>query len=135
MSSQEKDIRWQQRFNSFTKAFSQIEKYGARENLNELEKQGLIKSFEYTYELAWKTLQDLLKDKGYQGITGPRPVIQQSYQDGYLNGEAWARMHLSRNLTSHTYDPETADEIVDNIKKEYIALFRDLLIKLKKEES
>lgn len=44
--------------------------------------QGLIKAFEYTYELSWKTLQDLLRDKGYNNIAGPKPVIMQSFQDG-----------------------------------------------------
>ena len=134
MTENEQDIRWEQRFSSFKKAFLQLEKYGTLEKLNELEKQGLIKTFEYTYELAWKTLQDLLKENGYQGVNGPRPVIQQSYQDGYLDGEAWMRMHFSRNLTSHTYDPKTAEEVVENIKTGYILLFRELINKLEKEK-
>jgi hypothetical protein len=50
-----------------------------------MEQQGLIKAFEYTFELSWKTLQDLLKHKGYRDILGPRPVIEQSFQDGYIN--------------------------------------------------
>ena len=49
------------------------------EELNEMEEQGLIKAFEYTYELSWKTLQDLLKDKGYTDIIGPKSVIEQSF--------------------------------------------------------
>jgi len=50
-----------------------------------MEEQGLIKAFEYTYELAWKTLQDLLNYKGYSNIVGPRPVLEQSFRDGYLH--------------------------------------------------
>ena len=89
------------------KAFAQLQRFVNKEDLNEMEEQGLIKDFEYTYELSWKTLQDLLKEKGYIGIIGPRPVIEQSYRDGYIsNGKAWAQMHQSRNLTSHTYDEE-----------------------------
>ncbi len=126
-----KDIRWQQRFINFKKAFSQLERFNKVENLNEMEQQGLIKAFEYTYELSWKTLQDLLKEKGYIGIVGPRPVIEQCFQDGYItNGDGWMRMHKSRNLTSHTYDEQTAIEIVESIRGEYYYLIKNLVKKL-----
>lgn len=53
-----------------------------------MEEQGLIKAFEYTYKLGWKTLQDLLKEKGYSDVIRPKPVIEQSFQDGYItNGK------------------------------------------------
>ena len=136
MSTQDQDIRWQQRFINFKKTFAQLERFMAEEDLNELEAQGLIKAFEYTYELSWKTLQDLLKDKGYSDIIGPKPVIEQSFQDGYIkNGEAWMRMHNSRNLTSHTYNQDTADEIVEQIIDEYFGLFKELKETLEEERS
>ena len=131
-----KDIRWLQRFNNFNKAFKQLEKFNQAQNLNEMERQGLIKAFEYTFELSWKTLQDLLKDKGYIDIVGPRPVIEQCFQDGYIaDGIGWMRMHKSRNLTSHTYDEETAEEIITQIRSEYYSLLKDLIIKLEIEKS
>ncbi len=130
-----KDIRWLQRFSNYNKALQQLSRFIEKEDLNELEKQGLIKAFEYTYELAWKTLQDLLKEKGYKDVVGPKPVIEQSFQDGYIsNGEAWFRMHESRNLTSHTYNEETADEIVSKILEEYFSLFIELQEKLTNEK-
>lgn len=136
MTEVNKDIRWQQRFSNFNKAFSQFEKYVGQKEMNELEEQGLIKSFEYTYELAWKTLQDLLRHIGYLDIVGPKPVIKQCFQDGYLsNGEAWIRMHNSRNLTSHTYNQETAEEIVEQIINEYFYLLKGLQIRLEEERS
>lgn len=136
MSSLDQDIRWQQRFSNFKKAFAQLEKFIAEEDLNELEVQGLIKAFEYTYELSWKTLQDLLKDKGYMDIIGPKPVIEQSFQDGYIRkGEAWMRMHNSRNLTSHTYNQDIADKIVELIIDEYFDLFKELKETLEVESS
>lgn len=128
------DIRWHQRFINFNKAFKQLEKFIQEEELNEMEEQGLIKSFEYTFELSWKTLQDLLKEKGYNNIVGPRPVIEQSFQDGYIvDGKGWMRMYKSRNLTSHTYDEKTAEEIIEGIRKEYFNLLNSLQIKLEKE--
>jgi nucleotidyltransferase substrate binding protein (TIGR01987 family) len=134
MNTERKDIRWQQRFSNFNKALTQLERFVKHSELNEMEEQGLIKAFEYTYELAWKTLQDLLKEKGYKDIIGPKPVIEQSFQDGYIeDGEAWMRMHNSRNLTSHTYNNETAAEIIKKIREEYLSLFINIRSRLKEE--
>lgn len=134
MNPEGKDVRWHQRLVSFNKAFDNLAKFRSVKELNELEKQGLIKAFEITWELSWNTLQDLLKEKGYQGVVGPRPVIEQSFKDRYIgDGEAWMRMLISRNLTSHTYNQETADEIVGKIKDEYFDLFKKLKEKLEEE--
>ena len=128
------DIRWQQRYSNFQKALSQLERFVQNDELNEMEEQGLIKAFEYTFELAWKTLQDFLKEKGYVGIVGPRPVIEQSFQDGYISdGTGWLRMLTARNLSSHTYDEQTAKEIIGDIKSEFIIFLKDLKIRLAKE--
>jgi hypothetical protein len=90
-----KDIRWLQRFSNLKKAFLRLKEAVDTENLSELEREGLIQRFEYTYELAWKTLQDLLEAKGYLDIKGPTPVFQQAFQDGYItDGEAWMRKTL-----------------------------------------
>lgn len=136
MIENNKDIRWLQRFVNFNKAFTQLERFVSKENLNEMEEQGLIKAFEYTYELSWKTLQDLLKEKGYSDIIGPRPVIEQSFQDGLItDGKGWMQMHKSRNLTSHTYDEETADEIIDQIREHYFNLLKELKNRFEKEKN
>ncbi len=75
-----------------------------------------------------------MKDKGYIDIVGPRPVIEQSFQDGYIaDGKGWMQMHKSRNLTSHTYDEETAEEIIGEIRALYFYLLEALKIRLEKE--
>ena len=58
MITPDSDIRWQQRFINFNKVFSQLDRFMQEKSLNEMEEQGLIKAFEYTYELSWKTLLD-----------------------------------------------------------------------------
>ena len=136
MTTPESDIRWQQRFINFNKAISQLDRFMQEKSLNEMEEQVLIKAFEYTYELSWKTLQDLLKDKGYTDVVGPKPVIEQSFQDGYIvDGKGWMRMHVSRNLTSHTYDEKTAEEIVKSIRTEYFDLLKSLQTRLQEEKN
>jgi len=78
---QNKDTRWVQRFSNYKKALSKLAEVvteRTEDSLSELEKEGLIQRFEYTFELAWKTLQDLLEFKGYLDINGPNPVLEQS---------------------------------------------------------
>lgn len=123
----EQDIRWKQRFFKYRTALKKLNKYAFQKDLNELEKQGLIKSFEYTYELGWKTLQDYLRYIGYEDIAGPRPVIEQSFQDNLISdGTGWIKILKSRNLTSHTYDEITVIEIISDIKNYFIQIFNEL---------
>lgn len=120
----ENDVRWKQRFSNFKKALNQLRRFTSVQELNEMEEQGLIKAFEYTYRLGWKTIQDLIKHKGFEGIVGPKPVIEHAFQIGIIkDGESWVKMHFGRNLTSHTYDAATAKEVVKDIKDKYFQLF------------
>jgi len=129
------DIRWQQRFNNFKKAYGQLLEFLEVKELNKFEKQGLIQAFEYTFELSWKTLQDLLKERGFKDAIGPRPVIEQSFQVGYIrDGEGWMEMLKARNEASHTYQEEVADRISGNIKNEFAGLFGELSERLEDEE-
>ena len=135
MTDQDKDIRWLQRFSNFKKAYDQLLEFLEIDELNKFEKQGFIKAFEYTFELAWKSLQDLLKDEGYENVLGPRSVIEQSFQVGYiLDGEGWMEMLKSRNEASHTYQEEIAERIATGIREEFADLFGALLKRLEDEE-
>lgn len=130
------DIRWQQRFKNLNKAFTQLEKAVKLESYSDLEREGLIQRFEYTYELAWKTLQDFLEFTGYVDIEGPGPVIEQAFKNGIIDdGNGWMAMKKSRELTSHTYDEDTAIEIANAIINRYYSLFQSLISKLETERS
>ena len=113
------------------KALSQLEKFIAKGELSDLEKQGLVKAFEYTYELAWNTLKDFLEYRGQSDIYGSRDAIRKAFQLSLIdNGEGWMDMLQSRNKTAHTYNKETADEICQAIQGGYIDLFLSLQQKL-----
>ena len=133
------DIRWIQRFNNFSKALSQLTKFIEKGELNDLEKQGLIQSFEYTYELAWNTLKDYFESQGETNILGGRDAFRLAFKRGLTeNGEAWMEMITSRALTSHTYNEVTAEKIAKDIETIYHAEFVTLHAKLqalKKEEA
>jgi nucleotidyltransferase substrate binding protein (TIGR01987 family) len=134
---EQKDTRWEQRFANFKKALAklgEVAEKGNIDDLSELEKEGMIQRFEYSFELAWKTLQDILLYKGYQDIAGPNPVLEQSLKDGYITDEMqWRKMKKSRELTSHTYNSDTADDIAKNIAAEYYKLLKTLEQRLEAE--
>lgn len=121
------DIRWMQRFAHFSKALGQLYKFIEKGELNELEKQGLIKSFEYTYELAWNTIKDYFEDQGETGIFGSRDAFRLAFRRGLIeNGKIWMDMIKNRTLTTHTYNEEIANTIsmaiVETYYSEFVAL-------------
>lgn len=126
-----KDIRWQQRFSNYQKALAQLQKFVDKRELSNLEEQGLIKAFEYTYELAWNTLKDFLEYQGQTNMYGSRDTIRKAHELGLItNGEAWMDMLQNRNKTSHTYNEETAAEISRAVLETYHPLFQELETKL-----
>ena len=131
---QEKDIRWEQRFASYQKALGQLQKFIDKaeiEDLSELEMQGLVKAFEFTFELAWNTLKDFLEYSGQTDIFGSKNAIRKGFAAGLISdGEGWMDMLASRNMTSHTYNEEVAKEICKEILDNYYPLFVQLKIKL-----
>lgn len=130
----QKDIRWKQRFANFKKAFVQLENAVEKSHLSALERQGLIKAFEFTYELAWNTLRDFLTDQGYIDLIGSKDTIRLAYQVELIkNGDAWMKMIKSRNLTSHTYNQDTAEEIEEAIREIYYSLLKDFELRMKEE--
>jgi len=125
------DIRWQQRFSNYQRALAQLSKFMEVEALNDLEKQGLIQAFEYTHELAWKTLSDFLAYQGHTGINGSRDASREAFKLGLVEkGEVWMDMIKSRNLTSHTYNEDVTEEITNSIIYDYYPAFNALKIKL-----
>jgi len=127
MEKSNEDIRWQQRFANFKKALSQLRKFVDKGDLSELEEQGAIQAFEYTYELAWLVLKDFFEYQGNTDIYGSRDAIRLAFQSGLIeDGEAWMDAYVSRTKTSHTYNEETAREIVEKILNRYFSLFTAL---------
>ena len=121
------DIRWQQRFSNYQKALAQLERFIEPPALNEREQQGLIKAFEYSFELAWNTLRDLLRSQGNATLLGSRDTLREAFRLGLIEqGETWMLMIQDRNLTSHTYNRATADAIADHITDRYLPCFRQL---------
>ena len=99
---------------------------------SDLEIDGILHRFEFTFELAWKTMKDCLEEQGIVGKIGsPREIIKEAFSVGLIdNGEVWIDMMLSRNELSHLYDEEKSRKIYDNIKEIYILEINKLIQKL-----
>ena len=125
------DIRWQQRFANFCQALDQLETFFQPPALNERERQGLIKVFEYCFELGWNTLRDLLLAEGNADLIGSRDTLRLAFRVGLIrDGESWLRMVQDRNLTNHTYNRVTAEQVSGQVAQRYLPCFRELRLTL-----
>ena len=124
--------RWQQRLDNFGQALAQLTNACERERYDDLERAGLIKTFEFCFELSWNVLKDLLFYEGYD-VKAPRAVIRTSFESDYVEEddcEALLDALDKRNLLSHTYRSEAAREAETLIKDRYhpvlLRLYRTL---------
>lgn len=128
------DVRWIQRFQNFKKAFQRLSDalvLNNKRELSDLEKQGLIQSFEFTHELAWKTMKDFLEYQGNFDIKGSRDAIREAFKINLLErGDVWMQMIFTRNQASHTYDESILNEVSAVIIDEYYELFKKFSIKM-----
>ena len=126
------EMRWQQRLENFEKAMIRLQAACEMDEYSELERTGLVKTFEFSFELAWKTLKDLLYFEGYDEKS-PREVLRRAFAVGYLE-ESQTEIVLDaldkRNLLSHTYDEGIAEEAVALITQQYAPVLAALLQKL-----
>jgi nucleotidyltransferase substrate binding protein (TIGR01987 family) len=118
------DVRWKQRFQNFDRACVLLREALERKpaTLSMLEKEGVIQRFEYTFELAWKTLKDYLEEGGLViAPVTPRQVIKEAFAAKVISeGEVWVNMLDHRNLLSHTYDSSVFEQAVEAIAGRYL---------------
>ncbi len=125
--------RWFYRFDNFKRAFSllreAIETMAVRD-LNQLEKEGVIQRFEYTWELGWQTLKDFLEAEGVNlETTTPRSTLRAALEARLIsNGEVWMRALDARNKMSHTYNFAVFDRIIGEIRDDFLPLLNDLYV-------
>lgn len=85
-----------------------------------------IQRFEFTFELAWKLMKAVLEYEGIEA-TSPRSSIREAWKQHLIgDAEKWLDMQVKRNLSSHTYNEETAQDIYRHIKEDYVDLLQDL---------
>ena len=124
------EVRWQYRFQNFSRAYSLLRAAFEREigELNDLEKEGVIQRFEYTFELSWNTLKDRLEYDGIvmESVT-PRNVIRTAAATGLItDGQTWINMLDDRRNTSHRYDIKLLEAVLNNIRDDYLPILDTL---------
>lgn len=135
----QEDIRWQQRFSNYKKALSRLDEavsLSLQRPLSQLEKQGLIQGFEFTYELGWNVLRDFLRQSGTRDLFGSRDTVREAFNVGLIDdGDGWMEMLKDRNLSSHTYNEDVAEKISHNIIHRHHGLFERLREQMQEQES
>lgn len=127
------DIRWKQRFSNFEKAVNRLRDAVKLKDISELERAGIIQTYEFTFELAWKTVKDYLDEKGVT-VNFPRDTIKEGFKYGIIDdGDIWIDMLEKRNLMTHAYDEQKALAAYRLIMDEYFEAIDKVYNRLKGE--
>ena len=134
----ELDTGWEKRIETFKNSVLLLKEvqYLRLDELSLLEKEGIIKRFKFTFELAWKTLKDKMEFDGFiLDKISPRVVVKEAYKAKYIDKvDIWLKMIDDRNLLRHTYDFETFDKVIPVIQKRYANTINELDLSLLKSE-
>lgn len=120
-----------QKIENYHHAIAQLEEavtvYG-NDQSDALYRDGLIQRFEFTVELAWKSLKEYLEDQGtILSVASPKAVLKDAYAAGVIMDEkVWDEIIRSRNITSHVYDEKTAIEVAERICSTYLPVLEKL---------
>ena len=115
------ETRWKQRLATFGQALAQLDEACAQDCYSNLEHAGLVQTFEFTFELSWKVLKDLLFYEGYEAKS-PRSVIRKSFEVERIDDrdcELLLQALEKRNYLSHTYGKDAALGAETLIKDRY----------------
>ncbi|WP_341880234.1 nucleotidyltransferase substrate binding protein [Synechococcus sp. UW140] len=129
------DLRWRQRLENLQRALGQLKAALEAHNAcisDEVIGMAVVKAYEFSFELSWKTLKDLLS---YEGIDAqlPREVLRQAFSYGLLkNGQLWIDMLEQRNLMAHTYDQARANQALMLIRETFAPELLQLAAELEK---
>ncbi|TKT85705.1 HI0074 family nucleotidyltransferase substrate-binding subunit [Dyadobacter frigoris] len=132
------DIRWIQRFSNYRKALARLSfavNLTQERELSRLEEQGLIQAFEFTFDMAWKSILDFIVERRYTGDRDkPIRIIVDAAERNLINEKDWRAMYKSRNKTSHTYDEEIAEDVLKDILRTHFGLLIQLETRLQLEK-
>jgi len=82
-----------------------------------IHKDATIQRFEFTFELSWKTIQEYVKDQGFD-CKSPKNCVREGARLGIINNlQEWFDYLKARNLIAHTYNEKMADKIYKKATK------------------
>ena len=105
-------------------------KSGHLKAATDLERDGVIQRFEYTFELFWKLLKIFLEKQGI-AAKSPRETFQGAFKLSlYLNESPLLILLEDRNKTAHVYNRKIAQDIYSRMGT-HITTFDTTLLNLK----
>lgn len=127
----DKTIRWRQRFTNLENAYLFLKQGLAISSPDPFQEAGIIQSFEFTFELSWKTLKDFLESMGTT-VTFAREIIKEAFAAQIIqDGTLWLEMLEKRNILSHNYNRSQATHAVKLIRERYFQGIEQVYIELK----
>lgn len=129
----DEQIRWKQRLSQYKLALSNLREavdLNKTRELSKLEEQGFIKAFELVHELSWLMIKDFYREQGDVSIQGSRDAFRLAFQRGLIeNGDTFMKSIKARQLSVHTYNESTAEQLHNDILNLYFKEFETLEIK------
>lgn len=114
----------------YSKALDQLSEALKGPATSDVYKAGCIQFFEFTFELAWKTVKRMAQDAGLADCQSPKAALKAAFANGWLdNEELWLDMLSARNTMAHTYQAADAMEIFGQLPA-YAEALRALLVNL-----
>jgi len=117
----------------YQRAFSRFREILEKEK-NEVTRDSAIKRFEFTFDLAWKTIKAFLEEKKGISISSPKECFREAFRQGLIDyDELWLKMTDWRNEVVHIYKEKLADNLYKKLPTA-LKYFQILIeqIKLKK---
>jgi nucleotidyltransferase substrate binding protein (TIGR01987 family) len=121
--------RWLNRFKNYKRAFILLrEAIEAKKDLTQLGEEGCIQRFEYSFELAWKTMKDYLEWEWVSlTLITPLYVIKAAFEARLIqDGQVWMDALDARNKMSHTYDFSKFEQVIDDISRRYLEAMEEI---------
>lgn len=80
---------------------------------NDLERDGVIQRFEFTFELSWKIIRKCLIAMGRIDVSGsPKPILREALKENFIQDlDSWFKFLEARNIISHIYNKEEAEKV------------------------
>jgi nucleotidyltransferase substrate binding protein (TIGR01987 family) len=119
-------------FSTLESAYHQLSTALQQDPANDLERDGVIKRFEYCVELSWKTIRSILLKAGRSEVSAsPRPLVREAIKEGLIDSfEEWNEFIEARNESSHTYQQKTANHVFE-VSRRFPDASEKLLSRLK----
>lgn len=120
---------------NFKSTLDELSKYLELPIQNDRDIAGIIQAFEFTFEQAWKSIQKIAHSQGVE-IGSPKAAFSYALQNSWISSSEeslWLQLLKDRNLTSHTYQEDLAQQVLSRIQSNYLKMFQGLLTALEKQ--